>query len=643
MLRKTLPVLIALAVTLITFAARLSTPALAAPVAGTDSASLDDPKDVEAFMDGLVALQLAAHNIPGAEVAVVKDGKVILVKGYGYADRDRLIPVDAEKTLFRPGSVSKLFVWTAVMQLVEQGKLDLNADVNNYLKAFKIPDAFGKPVTLLNLMTHTPGFEDSGRDLFVAGPDKMTSLEQYLSTHIPARVYPPGEVSAYSNYGAALAGYIVQVVTGMPFEEYVERAIFTPLGMTHSTFRQPLSAALQADMSQGYLYQGGAFKAGDFEWVNAFPAGSLSAPAGDMAKFMIAHLQDGEYNGQRILKAETAQAMHAQAWTPSPEIEGMAHGFYATRINGVRIIQHGGDTALFHTLLMLIPEKGVGLYVSYNSITASPARSELQQAFMDRYFPAERKALTPPADFQSRLNEYAGSYMFARMNYSSPEKIGGLFESLSVGPGPQNTLLVTSVRNPGGVDQWVEVKPGVLKMVGGDDTLVFLDESGGQYHTAYLASAPIIAGLRSPWYASQGFGIGLLAACLILFLTGIFAAPVGLFGPRVKPPEAEPYRWRRRLARWAGFAYCLLTILYVVTFSAYLSTLLNNPGADWTPLYTVTWLLRIALLAGVALLGLAYFAWREKYWSLAGRIHYTLLALAVIAFTGFELYWRLLG
>src|SRR5262249_14602977 len=159
-------------------------------------------------MDGFVTSQLAVHHIAGATVAVVKDGKVVLVKGYGYADYATLKPVDGHKTLFRPGSISKLFVWTAVMQLVEQGKIDLNADVNTYLKTFKIRDAFGKPITMINLMTHTPGFEDQVRGLFVDDPAKLQPLGTYLSGHIPARIYPPGTIAAYSNYGAALAAYI---------------------------------------------------------------------------------------------------------------------------------------------------------------------------------------------------------------------------------------------------------------------------------------------------------------------------------------------------------------------------------------------------------------------------------------------------
>jgi CubicO group peptidase (beta-lactamase class C family) len=184
-------------------------------------------------------------------VTVVKDGKVLFAKGYGYAEVKTRKPVTVDATLFRPGSISKTFTWTAVMQLVEQGKIDLNRDVNDYLD-FKIPATFGKPITMKDLMTHTPGFEETLKELFVANAADMRPLQQYVQTHMPQEIFPPGTTPAYSNYGATLAGYIVQRVSGVPFENYIEQNIFVPLGMTHSTFRQPLPANLKPLMSQGY-------------------------------------------------------------------------------------------------------------------------------------------------------------------------------------------------------------------------------------------------------------------------------------------------------------------------------------------------------------------------------------------------------
>ena len=201
----------------------------------------------------------------------------------------RKSPVKPDATLFRPGSISKLFTWTAVMQLSEQGKLDLDRDVNEYLD-FKIPEAFGKPITLKNILTHTPGFEEQIKDLF--GGEKSPNLGEYVRDHIPNRIYPPGTVPAYSNYGTALAGYIVERVSGQTFEDYVSEHIFKPLGMNSSSFAQPLPADLAPNMSNGYLL--GSDKPKPFEVVGPYPAGSLSSTAADMSKFMLAHLQLGK-------------------------------------------------------------------------------------------------------------------------------------------------------------------------------------------------------------------------------------------------------------------------------------------------------------------------------------------------------------
>ncbi len=236
--------------------------------------------DVQAWLDGFLPYALQRGDIAGAVVAVVKDGEVLFKKGYGYADLKRKKPVDPDRTLFRPGSVSKLFTWTAVMQLVEQGKLDLDEDVNTYLD-FKIPAAFGKPITLRNVMTHTPGFEEVGRNLFSDDTTKVQPNGDWLKSWTPTRIYPPGTVPAYSNYATALAGYIVQRVSGEPFEQYIEHHIFQPLGMEHATFRQPLPASLRKDMSEGYE-SASSGEPKPFEMVVGAPAGALSASGADM-------------------------------------------------------------------------------------------------------------------------------------------------------------------------------------------------------------------------------------------------------------------------------------------------------------------------------------------------------------------------
>ncbi len=213
-----------------------------------------EASDLESFFDGIVPLQLERSDVAGASVMVMQNGQVLLRKGYGYADLKTKKPVDPAATVFRLASISKLFTWVSVMQLVEQGKLDLDTDVNRYLD-FQIRPAFSQPVTLRNLMTHTGGFEEVIRDIIVTDPKRAVTLRDYLIRNQPQRLFPPGTIPAYSNYGVGIAGYIVQRVSGQPFEQYVEQHIFTPLKMEHSTFYQP-PPALTGETTVGGLPHG---------------------------------------------------------------------------------------------------------------------------------------------------------------------------------------------------------------------------------------------------------------------------------------------------------------------------------------------------------------------------------------------------
>ncbi len=340
--------LLALALALFTVAiARAAAPAApqasplpAAPAATPAGAPLT-AEDLDTWLDGYLPYALRVDDIAGAVVVVVKDGAVVTERGYGFADVAKRTPVDPQLTLFRPGSVSKLFTWTAVMQQVEQGRIDLDADINQYLD-FKVTGKDGKPITMRNLMQHTAGFEEQAKGV-ISASDNLPSYDGLLKQHVPARVFDVGSTPAYSNYGASLAGYIVERVAHEPFDAYIEHHIFEPLDMKHSTFRQPLPPQLVPLMATGYRLASGEPQ--PFEYVGPAPAGSASSSGEDMAHFMIAHLQNGEYHGNRILKAETAALMHN---SPYPDAIGpldrMELGFFETNINGREVIAHLGDT-----------------------------------------------------------------------------------------------------------------------------------------------------------------------------------------------------------------------------------------------------------------------------------------------------------
>jgi len=415
-----------------------------AGVAGAAAPQLTT-QDVNAWLDGFMPYAIGRGDIPGAVVVVVKDGQILTSRGYGYADVAKHRKVDPATTLFRPGSVSKLFTWTALMQQVEQGKVDLNADVNQYID-FKIPPYQGKPITVLDLMTHTPGLEEAVKDLITLDQKDYVQFDALLKRWVPNRIYAPGSTPAYSNYGASLAGYIVQRVSGLPFDTYVQRNIFARLGMAHATFSQPLPSNLKPLMAEGYI--SGKEKPYGYEFVSAAPAGSLAASGEDMGRFMIAHLQNGEYNGQRILQPQTAVLMHARANLPFQGLDGMAHGFYETNINGMRVIAHGGDTVAFHSDLHLFLDKNVGIFMSMNSAgkegAAGPLRNALFEDFADRYFPepANLALKADPKNAKEDAERLAGIYSTTRGSTSNFLAIVDLIGQTKVSVGEDGNPVV---------------------------------------------------------------------------------------------------------------------------------------------------------------------------------------------------------
>ncbi|MES2402974.1 MAG: serine hydrolase domain-containing protein, partial [Pseudomonadota bacterium] len=437
--------------------------------------------DLSTFFGGMVPYMLARGDIAGGAIAVVKDGKVLFVHGYGYADLKSRAPVSTATTLFRIGSVSKLFTWTAVMQLIERHKLDLDRDINDHLD-FKIPPRFGKPITLRDLMTHTPGFEDTARDLLpetAAG----TNLAHYLKAHIPARIFPPSKVVAYSNYGAGLAGYIVQRVSGEPFDAYIQRHILEPLDMRHSTFAQPLPANLAPLLAKGYATASDG-DAKPFELANPAPAGAMTSSALDMANFMIAQLQDGRFGDTQILQPQTAELMHSPQHTSAPGLNGFDLGFYQENRNGQRIISHGGDTIVFHSDLHLLLDANVGLFMSFNSAGKNGAvndvRSAIFHAFLDRYFPWHVAPEPAWKGAKADAARVAGSYESSRRNQSALRFLY-LLGQASVQALPDGTITVSALTNDAGdALQWREIGPLHYREVNGQTLLDFVADAHGR-------------------------------------------------------------------------------------------------------------------------------------------------------------------
>jgi CubicO group peptidase (beta-lactamase class C family) len=617
-------------------------PIAAAAAEPLPGGGLRSVEELEAFVDGFVAAEREAYEVAGMTVAVVKDGQVFFTKGYGFADVEKRVPVSAQDTLFRPGSVSKLFTWTAVMQLVEQGKLDLDKDVNTYLTQFKVPATYEGPITLRNALTHTVGLEDGGIGYLMAkSPQDIVPLAQSLAAHVPARVRPVGRntdglSSSYSNWATALAGLIVANVSGVSFEDYVQTHILAPLAMESSTFKEPLPAPLLARMSNGYSFEAGAFKAKGYEYVANFgPAGSMAATAPDMARFMLAHLSGGALGEARILKPETVAAMHARVFSPHPAVEGSALGFYETYMNGRRVIGHGGDTNYFHTELGLLEQEGVGFFFCVNTGgKAALVPRHFARAFMDHYFPAKLPELKPPADFAARAGKYAGHYRALRHSYTRFEKVFGLLGGgTAIAPTADNKLVIPGIL--GDVRQYVEVAPGVVREDGGDRMLAFVEKDGEV--TGLVGQFAFIPFYKLKWYEASPFQFTLLGLSVLLFVIALVSA---LRHWKADKAGSDTARFARRNLG----ALAALHLAFLVGFSGILASGIDDLiFALPKGLYAILTLPLVALVLTVVALVLLVRVWREGAFTRGARLLHTAGVFAAVAFVWFLNYWNLLG
>jgi CubicO group peptidase (beta-lactamase class C family) len=614
---------------------RSETPALATTQPAA-TRGVRDRAELESFLDGIMLANLRDKHVAGATVAVVKDGALFFAKGYGYADVARRQPVDAEKTLFRIGSTSKLFTWTAVMQLVEQGKLDLDADVNRYLD-FKIPATFPQPITLRHIMTHTPGFEEDSRDLIGDDSAQIVPLGRWLATHIPGRVRPPGTFASYSNYATALAGYIVQRTSGMPWDDYIEQHVLTPLGMTQTATRQPLPSRLTADMSDGYLWGGGKYISRKYEIVEPMPAGSMAASATDMAKFMIAHLNDGVLNGQRILADSTAKRMHARAFGHDPRLPGFALGFYEKTSHGLRIIGHGGDTQWFHTDLALVPDEKLGVFVSYNTSTGGELSfSPFLTQFLDHYYPISPSAVAMPADATKEAQRVQGEYEFNRRSYTTFQKAIGLAGDIRISADSGRLVMHSAL----GDSRLVPVGPLLYREELGDALVAFQADSGGRVVRGFFGPAPMMTMERVSFSQSVTLHWFILGLGTLVFLGTVLAA-IGRFVRRrlgdARRDDALPGRW---LLVTASLFQIVFAIAVVVIASASGGGLLNGP------LTSLKVALALPVIGTICLLGAVYFAsrqWRLGAGTVAARLRFSAATFVALMFTWSLFQWNLLG
>ncbi|MEW6495718.1 MAG: serine hydrolase domain-containing protein [Cyanobacteriota bacterium] len=608
-----------------------------------------DPQEVEAFIDKFFAQEMQDEHVPGAVVALVRDGEILFTKGYGYADVEQRIPVTPDKTLFRVASLSKLVTSTAVMQLYEQGLLDLHKDVNPYLKSFQIENPYPEPVTAANLMTQTDGSSQQLFGLAARTASQMLPLEKFIPKHMPPIVSRPGELYSYSNMGITLAGYLVEALSGQPFTQYIDENLLQPLDMRRSTFLQPLPPSLASDLAVGYESKNGSFQRLPFLHLNIAPAAALSATATDMAHFMIAHLQNGRYKNSRILKDDTAQLMHQQHFTHHPKLPGAAYGFHELFENNIRAIGHFGGLRGYSCSLVLLPEQNVGLFVATNSINL--IYTNLLSQFFHHYYPLQEKPTPPkpPANFAEQAKRFIGTYRDIEYPRGTLASLGGLARHLDVKARSNTNLTVetsdfffvgTPVQKP-----LMPVEPLLFKRGGDGAYAAFGEDNKGRIRYLYHPIGPRIGAFRKIfWYETVPFQLCLVGFYTVLFLSGGITWIIRSLRSRFRKQGFKD----NKLAQLAWLVAGLVSILNLVFLIAF--PLAVGLIGIWNLVYGVPAII-IALLCippvttgmSLALPTFTVLAWKNKYWSVWDQAHYCLITLAALAFIPFLVYWNLLG
>lgn len=594
------------------------------------------------FVDGVTRTLLAEHELPAMTVAVVQDDALRLARAWGRADLVDERVATAEDTLFRIGSVSKTFIWTAVMMLVERGLLDLDADVNGYLRALRVAPAFGAPVTMRHLMHHRAGFEDSLR-LFAVADDDPRTLAELLAEHQPRRVFPPGSRTSYSNWGSALAAQIVEDVAEMPYGEFLRREILAPLGMDQTTWQAParMDAETRRRLASGYRRGLGALEPQAYMQLGAYwPAGGMASTATDMARWMRLHLNGGELDGVRLLGAETHAALWQRGFDDRPGAADLAHGFQDRTYRGLRLLGHAGGTAAFLSNMVLVPELGLGVFLSQNGAYHASALRQLPERIIDFEAGFDRlPAVAVEANGSAQLDALAGTYLQNRRVFSSFGKLLALGGATRVDALAADALRVSAA---GETRQFraVEGQTDVFEAADGG-RIAFLRDAAGR--VVALADDSGVHTLER---------VGMLDAPNTLFvalgLAGLFSVSclLGFWWRLGRTRVVGPGSAVASAAALFGCVSVILLLIAAVRLAASFSDfdLAAMPGNYPTPqmlhLHYAGWL----LAAAAALMLLALWpAWVASRWSLWRKLHYAAhaLTLGVLALLLWQ--WRVIG
>lgn len=624
------------------------------------------PDEFEAFLDAYLSKQMEAHHIPGVVFTMVKDGEVFFTKGYGYADLEKKVPFDPKHTILTTASVSKAFVALAVLQLYDQGLIDLHEDVHPYINDFELPDRYPGGLTFANLLTHTDGFESRMIGIISLTEDNLRPLSEMLSTYTPAQICPPGELMTYGDFAANLAGHLVAEISDTTFEQYMADNVISALGMTNSTFDLRLSEEMLAGLARAYEYQNGSFEPVPFFYVAYSPMGGLRSTAEDMNRFMLALLNGGEYQGKRILSEEATQLMFTQQFTSHPKIAGISYGLFEHLENGHQLFFRDGDGVGTRSRVVFFPKKNLGFYIAYNS-SENTLRLDIISAILDEYYVTEKDSTrTGMSSYRERAGQFAGTYRYSNADMTTFGKSMLFFSQLvEISVSKEGFLLIETASLIGGekssvmggfegASQWVEVEPLYFERVDGAGQIAFGLDNNGDVAYLYSGQGYHSTFNKLPWYESQSFHIILIELVALLLVSIVIYTfliwPLSALIRKLRNQAAErPASRIAVVARlWAGVVGGMLAlfVLRAIGVLYAIDTIGGMPNFVWGVSQEMIGALDsiyLPVMLAFALPVFSVLAWVKGWWKITTRMHYTLVTLAVFAGIWWVNYWNILG
>jgi CubicO group peptidase (beta-lactamase class C family) len=605
-------------------------------------------------LDSAIVAAMREHSVPGAAISVVRDGRVAYIAGFGCANEARGIAVDPRQTVFHVASVSKPFVALAAVQLATRGVVDLHTDVNRYLRGMQVAPGWDRPITLHDLLTHTAGLEESVVGYSARTPADIRPLGEFLAEKLPRRGWAPGDVTGYSNYGYALAGYVVESAARVPFAEYERTEVFAPLGMTRSSFSQPPPADLARDAALAYRCSQTGCDAIVPDFRSAYPPGGLVTTADDMTRFMLAEL-GAPVDGKQVLSDSVLELMHTRQFTHDPALPGLTYGFAEDEVAGEPALSHAGGAGGFLSLVMLVPHRQLGVFVVTNGGTSRFGAAAL--AAIDSLMDPARPA--PPASERlaprATTIDLTGAYRLTRYAHKGAENLPALFNGqLHIQRGAGDTITVSGLGDADGL--YVPVAATRWRRVNGSDLIAVRVKDGAVTHvfgsqsffgTRMPAAFERLAWFDEPHFLNEALSYVVALPILAILVWPVVAAVVWLVRRRsrlvahVRPPTAGT---KRRYAVAAAVAFSALAAWFGFGFIAMTNRAAERGGGEifygLTPMMRVlAWVPAALGLLAVMIVAATVVGWRRRWWSMPSLLLYTALAINAVLFVALLVRW----